>query len=298
MPANLPPQFFKLQEELKKEKDIDAKIEILEEMLSICPKHKGTERIISELKRKLSKLKKERIKTKPKTKHFFVKKEGDAQVVICGPLNSGKSTIFNLLTNAQSKVAPYPFTTISPVFGMMKYQNLKIQIIDTPPISENFFPGWLKSILKSADLIIAVFDASDEKIKENLKIFNELMEKNNIDFEKIFYLANKTDIFELKSNHFFSFSANHPFNLENLKEKIFHCLKILRVYLKEPKKQPDFENPLVVKKGTKLLEILDKIKPGLKEKFKAARLYQKDLKKYQIVGKYYELKDEDILEFY
>ena len=159
MPANLPPHFHTLSAKLKETKDPEEKISILEELLAIVPKHKGTEKIQKDLKRKIAKLKKQKPKkTKGRTLSYSIPKEGAGQVVIIGPTNSGKSSLLNNLTNAKAKIASYPFTTKIPRPAMMPYENILIQLIDTPPLSKEFSPPWLKEILKQADLLIVVFD--------------------------------------------------------------------------------------------------------------------------------------------
>lgn len=164
MAANLPPQFFQLQKKLKETEDSQEKISILEELLRIVPKHKGTERVQEDLKRKLAKAKKEEAR-KPKPKQLFsLKKEGAAQVVIIGPPNAGKSSLLNALTGTNVKVGAYPFTTQMPQPGMMPYENILIQLVDTPPLTESFLPGWQKDIIKNADLILILLDLTSENL--------------------------------------------------------------------------------------------------------------------------------------
>jgi len=114
MAANLPPYFFELQERLNETTDSREKISILEEMLAICPKHKGTEKVQKELKTKIAKLKKQKPKKIKSEVFYSVPKKGAGEIVIVGPANAGKSSLLNALTNAQEKVADYPFTTHLP----------------------------------------------------------------------------------------------------------------------------------------------------------------------------------------
>jgi small GTP-binding protein len=303
MPANLPPQFFELQQKLNQTKDLQEKIEILEEMLAICPKHKGTERVQEEIKKKIAKLKRERPKKTKKEEIYFVKKEGAGQVLILGPSNAGKTSLVNFLCDTDFKVADYPFTTSLPTPGMMRYENLLIQIVDTPPLTQEFKPGWLKNLAKQADLVLVLIDLSQEP-KENLKEIMEILKEWRINKEKILILGNKLDLEQGRENfenlkekfEILGISTKEKINTENLKEKIFKTLKVIRVYTKEPKKGVDFENPFVLKEGTRLIDFVEEIKKEWVEKFKGAKLYDKNLKNFKIVGRDYLLKDGDVVE--
>lgn len=302
MPANLPPQFFSLQEKLKKAENLKEKISILEEMLAVCPKHKGTEKVRLEIKKKIAKLKKE-TKTKKAFKKesiFTFKKEGAGQVVIVGPPNSGKTTLLNSFCNLNFKVADFPFTTSLPQMAMADYENIKIQIIDTPPLTKELIPGWLKSLLKSCDLILAIFDASDENFKSAVDEFENIFKELNIEKEKIIFVANKIDAL-CKINipfYFEKISALNKLGLKNLKDKIFEKLKIVRVYTKTPGEKPDFSNPFVLKKGSKISNLTERIGEKLSQNFKFAKLWKKSSKHAIVVGKDYILEDEDIVEIH
>jgi len=295
MPANLPPHFFVLQERLKKTTEKEEKIKILEEMLAICPKHKGTERVQLDIKRKIAKLKKEEKKESKKKENIFsFKKEGAGRVIIIGPPNSGKTTLLNALCNTNFKTADFPFTTSLPQQAIMDFENVKIQLIDTPPITEDFFPGWLKGLIQSSDLIVVVLNSKDERLKENIdffeKILNELRKNNFI------FLINKVSNdfhFALKRDNFFFFQLEKK---DLLKKIIFEKLNIIRIYLKEPAKDPDLCHPFILKKGSPLISLIEEI--GEEKKFKFARLFRKDSKKVLIVGKNYCLQDEDIIEIH
>lgn len=277
MPANLPPQFFEIQGKLKTAKTKEEKIEIYEKLLAICPKHKGTEKVQEDLKRKIAKLKKEEEKRIKGKSLFFIKKEGAGQIIILGPANSGKTTLVNNLTGKNFEVADYPFTTKFPQPAMMKFENIQIQLVDTPPLSKDFAPGWMKNLCLTADgiLILANFDKEIEEIKK-------ILENWKIENEKIILTLKKEDLKKIEIN--------------SLKKKIFDSLRIVRIYLKPPQKKPDFENPLILKSKSKILDLIEEIKPGSLSNFKMAKLFKKDSKFPKIVGKDYTLEDEDIVE--
>jgi len=232
-----------------------------------------------------------------------VKKEGAGQVLILGPSNAGKTSLVNFLCDTDFKVADYPFTTSLPTPGMMRYENLLIQIVDTPPLTQEFKPGWLKNLAKQADLVLVLIDLSQEP-KENLKEIMEILKEWRINKEKILILGNKLDLEQGRENfenlkekfEILGISTKEKINTENLKEKIFKTLKVIRVYTKEPKKGVDFETPFVLKEGTRLIDFVEEIKKEWVEKFKGAKLYDKNLKNFKIVGRDYLLKDGDVVE--
>lgn len=301
MPANLPPQYFSLSAKLKEAQTTEEKLSILEEMLAMIPKHKGTERVQKDLKTKIAKLKKETQITKKAKKEliYVVKKEGAGQIVITGPPNSGKSSLLNTLTNAKAKVADYPFTTTLPQPAMMPYDNILIQLVDTPPLTKDFCPGWLKEIFKNADGILLVFDLFKEDLEKEIEEFQEILKNLGIEKKKILLAGNKVDLVlkEIPS-YIKKISALKKIGLEDLKKEMFEMLEIIRVYSKEPSKGPDFARPFTLRKGTQVIDLAAKIHYDLVSKFKYAKLFKKKSKKPLIVGKDYLLEDGDIIEIH
>ncbi len=183
MPANLPPQYHAAEEAYRKASTIEQKIEALQEMITMIPKHKGTEKLQGDLKRRLSKLREEGQK-KGKASHynpFAIEKQGAGQVALIGYPNTGKSSLIAALTRAKAKVAQYPFTTALPLAGMMPYENILIQMIDTPPISSEGAPPGLLNVLREADLLLVTIDASSSECLEQLEgSFSFLLSKKII----------------------------------------------------------------------------------------------------------------------
>ena len=149
MPANLTPQYLEVEKRFKQARETDEKLSALQEMLAIIPKHKGTEKLRGELKKKLSALRKESALTKPvsRSDSFHVKREGSRQLVLVGCPNSGKSSLLSRLTNAQTEVADYPFSTRTPHPGMLNHQGVNLQLVDLPPVSEHHMDYWLPQII-------------------------------------------------------------------------------------------------------------------------------------------------------
>lgn len=157
----------------------EEKIKALEEFLSAVPKHKGTENLVAWARKKLSELREELEESRKRRgggPSFFVEKHGVAQVVLLGCTLSGKSSIFNALTNAKSKVTGIPYTTMFPVPGMMVYEDVQIQLVDTPPFApEGVKVSWrgkLLGLARNADALLLVLDVTrdpEEQLRSMVK---------------------------------------------------------------------------------------------------------------------------------
>lgn len=169
---------------------IEEQIADIEKEIRETPYHKGTERHIGMLRARISKLK-EKNETAGSGKSsggggYGVKKQGDATVVLVGPPSAGKSTLLNALTNAESKVAPYAFTTVSVIPGMMKYKDAYIQILDVPGLIEGAEEGKGRgreviSVVRGADLLVLMSDVTRvEAIERNYAA----LERNGIRIDK------------------------------------------------------------------------------------------------------------------
>ena len=154
MPANLPPQYLKAEDEYRKAPTPEKRLEKLRELFRLLPKHKGTEKLQSDLKQKMSQLKEEQERGKPGSKKaglsHHVPREGAGQVMLIGPPNVGKSTLLAALTNARPEIAPYPFTTRAPQPGIMMWQDVPVQLVDLPAISPEFVEPWVPNVIRSA----------------------------------------------------------------------------------------------------------------------------------------------------
>jgi ribosome-interacting GTPase 1 len=328
MPANLPPQYYEAERRYREAKDPQDKLEILHKMFAIMPKHKGTDKLQADLKAKISKLKKE-IQQKKKSARrgdqYFVEKEGAAQLVLIGPPNAGKSQILASLTHATPEVADYPYTTSKPLCGMMPYENIQIQLVDTPPIALEFMEPWLAGIIRSADIVCLVADLGSENMLEEIEavlhklqeykilLEREERETNPLDgiaHKKAIILCNKSDLplseinlGILKESYgqglpIFLLSAKEKINLEELKRYVFNCLGILRVYTKTPGKKADYEDPVILKVGSTILEAAKAIHKDFARDLKYARVWGEGVFDGQMVQKDFVLKDGHVVEFH
>jgi len=184
MPANLPAEAQHKWYEASQARKPEEKIEKLREFLSLVPKHKGTENLRAQVKRKIAILRREIAEKKQKKAgkggpKFFVEKEGDAQIVILGPTNVGRSSLLSLLTNAKVEISSYQYTTREPTPGMFQYQDLQFQIVEAPALMEGSADGgaWGLQTLaaaRNADGLILMVDLSQDPVEQFSMVSREL----------------------------------------------------------------------------------------------------------------------------
>jgi ribosome-interacting GTPase 1 len=318
MPANLPQIYHKIEEQYRFATTPEEKISLLKEMLAVMPKHKGTDGLRAELNSKIAKLKKE-AKKRPQVQRLdlhYVPKMGIAQVVLMGPPNSGKSTILSKFTNAKVEIASYPFTTQKPNVGMIKFENVQIQLVDTPPLYENFHPPWLFAIGRTSDILIGVIDGSKENLEKELDSLLSRLEEGALFLQsrdyyrgddllrkKGFVIATRNDKANLeKLNEKYverldivGFDLNVDF--ESLKRKIYNFLDVIRIYTKPPGKEADFNVPVVLRKGSTVLDAAYEIHKDFADKMKYTWLWRGTDNPRQVSPEEI-LKEGDIVEFH
>ncbi len=292
MPINASPEFKDAEAKHLAAETLEEKIDTLKEMISKAPKHKGAENLLANLRRRLKKLKNKEKQERKKGKKKGIKKQG-IQVVLTGFTNSGKSTLLNSLTNAKSKTADYKFTTKEPVVGMLNYKGIEFQIIDQPAINyETFNQG----LTNNADILLILIKKFEEikKIEKSLKKSRGkriiLVNSKNLEKRKIEA--------RLKSEKYEFVILEDLNNLTKLKEKLLKNSGVIRVYTKQPGKERE-EKPLILKLGSTVKNVAEKIKSGLSKKIKETRITGPSSKfPNQQVGLNHKLKDKDIVEFH
>lgn len=322
MPANLTPQYHIAEENYKKATTLEEKIAATEEMLAIIPKHKGTEKLQADLKKRLSKLREEgaRKSASKRFDPFSIEKQGAGQVLLFGFPNTGKSSLLNALTRANTKVADYDFTTTLPVSGMMHFEDIYVQLVELPAITSAISPPGISGALINTDIIIVVFDASSGQCLDHVnESINFLYTKRilreeqmpgirSIPRRRILLAGNKSDLPESKENiellkellpgdfRLFTISAITGQNIELLKQYLFQTLNIIRIYSKMPGKNPDMKAPFILSKGGTVQDLAQKIHKDMAKKLKFARVWGSVKYAGQSVPKDYELRDKDIVE--
>jgi len=330
MATNLPPQYFEVEKKLKTAKSNQERIEIYEELLAIIPKHKASEKLQAQLKTKLSQLKSAGDKKSAVARHsstYLVERSGAGQVVVLGPPNSGKSLFIKALTGANPEVGDYPFTTKNPAPYMMKFDNIRVQLIDTPPVAMDFMETGLAEAVKIADAVILVVDVASPEAASDLenvllKLRDKKVELDPHDREipeavppyhkRALVVANKSDLDaggknqaelrELFKGQFDLevFSSREGTQVEPLKKKIFGLLKVIRVYSKAPGKKPDKEEPFTLKVGSTVQDMARAVHKDFHQNLKYARLWRASNSAYQgsMVNRDQVLEDEDTVELH
>lgn len=333
--------------------DIQKRIGDIEKEIRETPYHKGTEHHIGKLRAKLAKLKDQVVERQAKKGGgggvgFAVKQQGDATVVLVGFPSVGKSTLLNSLTNAESPVAEYSFTTLTVIPGMMKYKGAKILILDVPGLIEGASQGRgrgreVLSVVRSADMLLIMAEAGHEDdfrkienelyangvrineppprvsikklskgglsvrsvvkqdfdlqtVREIAKEFGyinaEIAVKEKVSLERLIdafaknrvyvsalYVVNKIDIQKVprvprvphvspsfvplggtsEGRQAVRISAETGTGLEMLKQTIWEKLGLVRVYLRRPGKMPDYDDPMILRQGSSLSDVLKRI---------------------------------------
>ena len=325
MPANLPPQYFEAEKRYRSAKDPEEKIAALEAMLAIMPKHKGTDKLHADLRRKIAKFSQEaeRKYATARRAGFYIRKEGAGQVMLVGPTNAGKSQLLAAVTEAIPEIAGYPFTTQTPILGMMKFTDIQIQLVDTPPIGHKEVRVLLANVLRNADLIAIVIDLSLEPIRQVEATLQELREARIeplIDSatqvtpgsypRKMLIVGNKNDLEGSNSNWeslhsqyaklfpMVSISAKEIGGLEEFKRTIYQALNIVRVYTKTPGSRADLTDPMILEKGSTVEEAAESIHKDFHSNLKYAVVWGSGKYDGQRVSKGHVLQDGDIIEFH
>lgn len=312
MPANLTPEYLAAEREYRSAVTQAEKIEALEWMLATLPKHKGTEKLQADIKRRLSQTRKE--STKKGAAHavpfYLVQKEGAGQVVLIGPPNSGKSQLLCSLTHARPEVADYPFTTRVPTPGMMPYENVQIQLVDLPPLSAEFMEPWIPQAIRRADMGVLVLDLNDATVLDEIEFIVETLNQWQLPLPTLL-VGNKADLDGAEENfaaledlyreqyRLLAVSAATGRNLDQLRRAVFDLLKIVRVYTRAPGKKTDLTSPFVLRRGQTVLDAARLVHKDFGENLKFARLYHVSGDRDGLmVERTQVVEDEDILEFH
>jgi ribosome-interacting GTPase 1 len=329
MPANLPPQYLKVEDEYRNATTPEKRLEKLRELFRLLPKHKGTEKLQSDLKQKISELKGEQERGKAGTKRaqwsHHVSREGAGQVTLIGPPNAGKSTLLAALTNAHPEIASYPYTTRAPQPGIMIWEDVPVQLVDLPAFSPETSEPWLAHVIRSADAALLVADLAADNVAEaaldvieglerrHTELVGELsygVDDESIRHVKTLMTAAKLDadgatdrldvVRDLFSPRFpvVAVSAQTGEGLETLRAATYHLLGVLRVYTKVPGKPADRTRPFTLPIGSTIQDLAREIHRDFEHSVRSARIWGVGVFDGQAARRDHELHDGDVVELH
>ncbi len=329
MAANLTPQYLGAETEYKKAKTPEERLECVRKMYTLLPKHKASEKLQAELKTKISATREEveREKKHPKKVgvSYKIPRQGAGQVILLGGPNAGKSRLLTRLTRATPEVAPYPFTTREPHAGMMEWEDVRVQLIDTPPITADFLEGYLSSMVRVADAAVLLLDLGDddgpfaaEAVVERLAQAKTILtgrlpdsiDDPSIDYTRTMLVANKNDLdgaadrLEIVREMFGQrfpihvLAAESGKGLEEVRTAIYRVLNVIRVYSKRPGKPADKESPFTCPAGSTVAQMAELVHRDFAEKLKSARVWGTGVFDGQTVTRDHVLHDKDVVELH
>jgi small GTP-binding protein len=326
MPTNLPADYFNAEERFRSATTTEDKIKYLEEMMGTIPKHKGTDHLRADLRKKLSKLKTAATSKKTSKKQvsaYHINKEGAGQIIIIGTTNVGKSSLVANQTNADPEVSAVPFTTWSAMPGMMIIDNIQVQLIDTPPISDEYIDPEFLNLIRRVDLVLIMIDLHANPVQQFEFVLKKLQEnriapkhlEGKIEVEGFLLhvptlvVVNKYDSEEFEEHYqifqellgqeypMVPVSVQTGHNMDTLKHTIFEKLGVIRVYSKAPGKDVDKTAPFVVDQGIELGDFAGKVHKDFQKNLKSAKIWGTSADfPGQMVSRDHVLEDEDVVE--
>jgi ribosome-interacting GTPase 1 len=327
MPANLSPEYIRLEEKLRQTRDPQERLLLLREMLTTIPKHKGTEKMQADLKRRISKLEEvaEQKRKRGGRDLFHVPREGAGQVVLAGPPNAGKSSLLARLTNASPQVAPYPYTTHAPLPGMVTFEDVQIQLVDAPPLSREYMEAALFNTYRVCDLILFVIDLTAPDPPAALAECAAILGEHFIRIaaraplrpagaeatveKRALVFANKSDRAAPdraaslegilgEGIRVVAGSAESGKGAAPMPRVLFETLDLVRVYTKKPGQKFETGAPFVLPAGSTVMDAAPVIHKELAEKMKFARVWGSGKHQGVSVARDHVLADGDILEIH
>lgn len=328
MPANLTQPYLEAEARYRSAGSTQEKIACLEEMITLLPKHKGTEKMHADLKSRLAKLRKqgESKGAGPARRgpDISIEREGAGQVLLLGPPNAGKSALVATVSNAPVEVTDYPFATHKPVPGAMLYEDVRIQLVDMPSISPDFVDPNLPQLARMADAALICIDLGSPDCLDHADwVVDTLRDERITLVGGTVSDAPKTG-FKKLPHRFVGTKADHPdaqAALELLAEATggepimpvsihdeallvrfrrmcFDLFGIVRVYSKAPGKEPDKRVPFCLPVGSTLLDFAERVHRDFRDRLAFARVWGEDKFDGQRVAKDYVLLDRDVIELH
>lgn len=331
MPANLTPQYHKAEDAYRRASTAEEELRCLEVMLREIPKHKGTDKLQAELKAKISRAKADAEQAKKQGKKHTgggvkIPHQGAGRAVILGGPNAGKSQLLASITRATPEIAPYPFTTREPQPGMMPWEDVMVQLIDTPPITADVLDSNTLGLIRGSDVALLVVDIGNDDGIDAIQALIEKLgstktrlaresyldeEDIGVSFTQTLLVLNKIDLggvddrLELLKEFCpldfaeYRISAQEGTGLEELKAAIYRSLNVVRVYTKLPqKKEPDYDKPFTLRQGQTLLDVAELVHRDLAENFQYARVWGSNVIGGSTMKGDYVVHDKDVVEIH
>ncbi len=330
MPANLTAQYLKAEEEYRRATTTDEELKCLQVMLQEIPKHKGTDHLQAQIKSKIAKAKREITAEKKAGKKkgggLRIPRQGAGTAILLGGPNAGKSQLVASLTRAHREVAVYPFTTTIPAPAMMPWEDVNVQLIDTPPVTADFMDNLLHGLTRSADLAVLVVDLGlDEGVEHCQDVLDRMSttktrlaaesyldeEDVGLSYTQTLLVPNKIDLPEARARldllhelcpldfPEYVVSAKEGTGLEALRSAIYQAMDVVRVYTKLPSaKEPDFDRPFTIRRGRTLLDLAAQVHKDYVEGLKFARVWGTAVHDGTTVKGDYVLHDKDVAELH
>ncbi len=289
MPVNAGPEYFKASQKFQAARTIEEKISALEEMIKFLPKHKGSHNVLAQLRARLARLKKEKLagrRKKSARKAFSIKKEGAAQVSIIGFPGAGKSQLLKSLTGV-GQPSEIPYSTKTPVVGMMRFEDVQIQLVEIP----SSFSAEYVGTAHNSDLVIVLIDLSNPELD---RMRNILEEEN---FRKYLIVGNKCDVAQAESGFSLVVSAKTGDKLDELKRMIWSALGLIRIYTKTPGK-PAETKPMTLRIGATVRDVCEDVHKDFVRDFRFARIWGSSQFAGAQAGLEHVLKDKDVVEIH
>ncbi|HQM37739.1 MAG TPA: 50S ribosome-binding GTPase [Candidatus Bipolaricaulis anaerobius] len=326
MPANLSPAFLAARDRLNRSKTDEERLDALQEMLATIPKHKGTEKMQADIRRRIAKLKEkaeqQRRSGKGGAVGYHVPREGAAQVALVGVPNAGKSSLLAALTRATPDIAPYPLTTVRPQPGMMEFEDIQIQLVDLPPITRDYTEGWVYGLIRLADTVALCVDLGSpdwqretEEAIALLAAHHTLLTKGasrQVDWRVVerrtVALGLKADLGRDRIPAFLAWAdGRYPAavastatgeGLEEVRVLIFRHSGVVRVYTKKPGHPPDLSKPYTIREGATVLNVVEQIHKDFVSRLRYVRLWGSGRFEGQHAPQDHVVQDKDIVEIH
>jgi ribosome-interacting GTPase 1 len=210
--------------------------------------------------------------------------------------------------------------------GMMPWEDVFVQLVDTPPITADYMESYLLGLVRGAELVLLMMDlGSDSGVEQCQEVLDRFQsgktrlgktslldeEDVGVSYTRTFVVPNKIDLpaaaGRLELFHDlcpldlpeFVVSAEHGTGLETLRDAIYGAMDVVRVYSKLPAaKEPDLERPFTLRRGSDVMDMAAQVHKDFIDNLKFARVWGSAVHDGTVVKGDYVLRDKDIVELH